>query len=324
VVSAERGQLLTVCAIVSAIGNVIPPVFIFPRARMHDWLMLNAPEGSLGLANCPASGWMTGALFVHVLEHIKKYTRCSKEDPILLLLDNHESHCTLDGIMYSRDNGIVLCTFPPHCTHKLQPLDVGVLGPFKTKLAQKQQSWLWSNPGKTITIHNLPGIIREAFDNSFTRTNITGAFKKTGIWPFDISVFTEEDFQCSTVTNRPQPTNTSMIESSINPLNEQASSFTIHSLSDTSLPVDETQKKKKRSMEPLTLTPESVRPYPKAPERKDTNRGRKRGKSRILTSTPEKNLIAAATLQRMEKNNNGTKTMRQSKSEAKKRLSQIQ
>jgi hypothetical protein len=111
--------------------------------------MINAPEGSFGLVNCPTRGWMTGPLFLKVLEHTKKNTHCSKE-PIMGLLDNHESHCTLDAIPHCRENGTVMCTFPPNPTHRLQSLAVAVMGPFKMKMAQKQNSWLLINPGKTI------------------------------------------------------------------------------------------------------------------------------------------------------------------------------
>jgi hypothetical protein len=135
VVSAQKGQLITVCAIINATGNTVPPVLVFPHARMHDAQMINAPEGSSGLVNCPTSGWMTGPLFLKVLEHIKKNTHCNKEEAILVLLNNHKSHCTFDAVLYCRENGIVMCTFPPHCTQQLQPLDVAVTGPFKTKVA---------------------------------------------------------------------------------------------------------------------------------------------------------------------------------------------
>ena len=107
--------------------------FVFPHPVMHDVLMIKASKGSLCLANCPASGRCS----------IKK--RCCS---IVVLLNNHNSHCTLDAILYCRVNGTVMCTFPPHCTHPLQPLDVAVRGPFKTKGAKKQSSWLLTNPGK--------------------------------------------------------------------------------------------------------------------------------------------------------------------------------
>lgn len=66
VVSSERGSMITVCMIVNAIGNTVPPVFVFPRAKFHDSLLFGAPEGSLGLVNSPKSGWMTSDLFLQV------------------------------------------------------------------------------------------------------------------------------------------------------------------------------------------------------------------------------------------------------------------
>ena len=73
---------------------------------------------------------MTGEIFVaSVLPHIVRHTGASKEAPILLLMDNHASHISLETVEFCRENGIVIVTFPPHCSHKLQPLDVAVYGP---------------------------------------------------------------------------------------------------------------------------------------------------------------------------------------------------
>ena len=59
-VSDERGTMITVCMIISSVGNTVPPVFIFPRARLHDSPMFGAPPGSFGLVNSPQSSWITG------------------------------------------------------------------------------------------------------------------------------------------------------------------------------------------------------------------------------------------------------------------------
>jgi hypothetical protein len=106
---------------------------------MHKALVINATEGSTGLVNCPTKGWMTDPLFLKVLQHIKQNVHCSKEDPILVRLNNHENHGKFDAILYCRQNDVVTCTFPPQRTHRLQPLDVGAMGPFKTKVAQTKQ-----------------------------------------------------------------------------------------------------------------------------------------------------------------------------------------
>ena len=51
--------------------------------------------------------------------------------PVVLFLDGHRSHTTLGLVEEVRVRGIVFYTFPPHTTHLLQPLDVGVFGPLK-------------------------------------------------------------------------------------------------------------------------------------------------------------------------------------------------
>jgi len=48
-VSGERGAVITVCMIISSVGNTVPSVFVFPRARLHDSLMFGAPHRILGL-----------------------------------------------------------------------------------------------------------------------------------------------------------------------------------------------------------------------------------------------------------------------------------
>ena len=59
--SAERGDLVTMCAYVSATGTALPPVYISPRVHFKDHMTNGAPNGSKGLAN--PSGWMNRELF---------------------------------------------------------------------------------------------------------------------------------------------------------------------------------------------------------------------------------------------------------------------
>lgn len=63
--AAERGELVTVCCTVNAVGNALPPVFIFPRKNFKPQFIRGAPTGSLGLAT--QSGWMNSELFLETL-----------------------------------------------------------------------------------------------------------------------------------------------------------------------------------------------------------------------------------------------------------------
>ena len=50
IASVGRGSLVTVCNVVSASGQALPPAFIFPRVHFKDNMLKNGPVGSMGLA----------------------------------------------------------------------------------------------------------------------------------------------------------------------------------------------------------------------------------------------------------------------------------
>ncbi|KAJ8333955.1 hypothetical protein SKAU_G00412740 [Synaphobranchus kaupii] len=202
--SAERGTLVNLAMAVNALGNHIPPHFIFPRKKYFNNFVHDGPRGCIGTAN--GSGWMQEGDFVKFLHHFKKHSNAFKESPQLLLLDSHSSHLSLQGIEFCRENGIVLLSFPPHCSHKLQPLDRSVYGPLKRYINSTMDFWLKMHPGRTITIYNLPSIVATALPAAATPANIMSGFRCTGIWPLDLHIFKDADFSPAFVTDRPAPT----------------------------------------------------------------------------------------------------------------------
>lgn len=204
ITSAERGTLVTLCCFINASGGTIPPVFIFPRAKVADYMSFGAPSGSLICVH--KSGWMTSDNFFKVICHFVKYSHATKEDPVLILLDNHESHMSIETIRYAKENGVIMLTFPPHCSHRLQPLDVAVYGPFKKRYNSALNEWMISNPGRTVSLYQIPSLVTKALIESFTPKNILSAFAKTGIHPFNSSNFDETDYLSSYVTDRPMDT----------------------------------------------------------------------------------------------------------------------
>ncbi|KAI0235340.1 hypothetical protein LSAT2_014173, partial [Lamellibrachia satsuma] len=119
--SGERGATVTVICGMNAVGTYLPPMFIFPRKRMVASLMIGAPYQSVGY--CSPNGWTDSDLFVKWLEHFASFTNASVDVPQIVILDGHHSHKTLAAVEYARSRGITLITLPPHCTHKMQPLD---------------------------------------------------------------------------------------------------------------------------------------------------------------------------------------------------------
>lgn len=294
VTSGERGTLVTGLFTVNAAGNFIPPFYVFPRANFKDYMLHGAPTGSAGCAY--KSGWMTADNFLLYLEHFRKFTAPSVEKPVLLLLDNHDSHISIDSITFCKENHIILLTFPPHCTEKLQPLDVGVYGPLKSYYNGACDAWMNTNPGKTITIYEIAALSSEAMNRALTPSNILSAFKKTGIYPYNRSVFEDCDYLMSYVTDRPAEVECNPVEQCISTEPGDISIVTSPTVASSQPSASTSQ----------LISPEELRPYPKAGPRKKSRGGRKPAKTLILTNTPVKERVIAE----LKERKHGKKTYR--------------
>ena len=287
VVSQERGTLVTVCCAVNALGNHIPPYFVFPRVNVQENWLLTAPPGSGASGHPKASGWMTEENFVKYMQHFVKYAKPTAQSPILLLLDNHQSHLSIEVIDFAKDNNITMLSFPPHCSHRLQPLDVGVYGPFKTFYSQACDNWMREsqNAGKKVTIGVIPKMVAYALPKAMTPANITSGFRATGIYPFDRNIFTEDHFLSNYATDRPMPATTEEASTSTSSPSHTGQCEVQPSTPNSTSTLD--------SNAPRTMiSPEDIRPFGRLEARKpDAVRRRKKGQSQIFTDTPIRNQL---------------------------------
>ena len=239
VTSAEREQTVTVLCAFNAAGGFVPPAFIYPRKRMMESLLNGAPAGSVGL--CSPSGWTDGNLFLTWLKHFAEFIKCSKEEPHILLLDGHHSHKTLDAVMYAREHGITMITFPPHCTHKLQPLDLTFFKSLKSNYNAAAGNWMASHPGRRISFFEMAGIFSTAYSTSASVGKAVSGFDAAGIWPYNPDRYGPEDFGGAAVTEEPQPEqpSTSTETGTQGSVNDSDNSMQPSSQSQSSNPVSE-------------------------------------------------------------------------------------
>ncbi|RZB40365.1 DDE 1 domain containing protein, partial [Asbolus verrucosus] len=98
--SGERGKNTTVCYCINALGAYVPPMFIFARQRITPQLSKNGPPKSL--YECSKNGWITEKLFIVWLKHFCKFSNPSKENPLLLIIDNHTTHVSLSAYNFCK------------------------------------------------------------------------------------------------------------------------------------------------------------------------------------------------------------------------------
>lgn len=199
ITSGERGQTVTAVCAMSATGIFVPPMLIYPRQRHSVALEADGPRGAL--YRCSKNGWINEDLFVDWLKHFANHTKPSEKDPILLILDNHSSHISLKAYEFCKSNNIVMLSLPPHGSHRIQPMDVSIYGPFKTAYKAECNYFMKSHLGRKITPNDIASLFRKAFQKVATIPKAEAGFKAAGIYPYNPDVFTEEDFMAAEFLN---------------------------------------------------------------------------------------------------------------------------
>ncbi|XP_008480367.1 jerky protein homolog-like, partial [Diaphorina citri] len=196
--SGERGVLTTVVCCMSAGGTFIPPMFIFKRKRMNELLMKGASSDMV--ATVSDSGWTNEDIFVDWLRHFVKNAKPTPEEPILLILDNHESHISLQAFNICKDNGIHLLSLPPHVSHKMQPLDLTFFSSIKNGYNRECDLYMngynkecdlymVNNQGKKITQYEVAEIFTRVYNRRASIDKAKNGFEAAGICPMNIHKF---------------------------------------------------------------------------------------------------------------------------------------
>lgn len=182
-VTSGKSKTITILGCGSAGGVAIPPYFVFPGKRMLPDLLNGSTPGADGTVS--DTGWSNRAIFRHYLEHhFLKYLPGGASEPVLLLLDGHKSHVSVELTEWALSKNIIIFILPAHTSHILQPMDVGIYGPFQ-KIYNFQCHKFMRSASATITRYNVCELACHAYCKAFSSENLQSAFRKTGIYPYD-------------------------------------------------------------------------------------------------------------------------------------------
>ena len=172
-------KTITVLLVFSADGKTLTPMVVFPFIRPNKAIIDSVPSGwFIGRSE---SGWMRSeTFFEYIANGLNKWVTDNKiKRPILLLVDGHKSHLSIELSQFCDDNEIILYALPPNTTHIMQPADVSVFKPLKTYWKKTIRAWQAKpqNVNCVLTKSTFCPLLKEVFDDESLPETIKNGLK---------------------------------------------------------------------------------------------------------------------------------------------------
>ena len=177
----------TVCGDLTALSTLL--IYDSSTSTLQDtWLQDFDPEEHEAWFTSSPTGWTSKEVAIKWLQQLfeKETATKARRHWRLLFLDGHGSHITMKFIDWAQDYRILLAVYPPHSTHRLQPLDVSCFSPLAIYYSQQLEKSTRMAEGITrMTKRDFFRCFYPAWHQAFTRSNIASSWSKTGIIPWN-------------------------------------------------------------------------------------------------------------------------------------------
>jgi len=179
-------EMLTVIECCCAAQYMTPSFVIYKGIAQYMGWHFETSDPDAMFA-CSPNGWTDDELGLEWLFHFDRCTENRKDGngrTRLLILDGHRSHITLEFCQYAIEHNIELLCFPPHSTHLLQPLDVGLFSPLQKYYGKAADDHI-RDTRTGVAKGTFWSFYSTARRQAYTKQSIKSAFRKTGIHPFN-------------------------------------------------------------------------------------------------------------------------------------------
>ncbi|KAF9420546.1 hypothetical protein HW555_003296 [Spodoptera exigua] len=181
---AQSKSCVTVMFTFSADGETTPPMIIYPLKRMRPEIQKSVPsEWGIGLSD---NGWMKAELFIQYIQNVLHPALMKRNItfPVILFLDGHKSHTTLQLTQLCQNLGIILIALYPNATRILQPADVAAFRPIKVMWRKAVLEWRTDNLTKSLLKTDVAPILEKLLPK-LNKTTLKNGFKACGLCPFN-------------------------------------------------------------------------------------------------------------------------------------------
>ena len=116
---------------VNAYATLLEPYIVFTGKHLMDNCTNGGPLATRYAVS--PNGWMTNTAYIDWFKNLFLPSIPSDRVILLILDGSHSSHISYEVHKMAIENQMHMLKLPPHLTHLLQPLDVGVFTPLKAK-----------------------------------------------------------------------------------------------------------------------------------------------------------------------------------------------
>jgi hypothetical protein len=128
--------------------------------------------------------WCVSDCVARYAASLAMQTRYTKNTYCLLVLDKYESYILVNFQHYCKENKIITLCMQAHSSHLLQPLDVGCFSLLKKSYSKEIKNLMRVHISH-ITKVEFFAAFKNVFIASFSKANVRGGFRGTGLIPFN-------------------------------------------------------------------------------------------------------------------------------------------
>ena len=213
---------VTVLFTVRADGEFVWPMYVHKGERVTSNYKSRLPPTWKGKAT--KKGWMTVEAFLfYITDVFDAYLSATNvKKPVILFVDGHVSHLSMDVTEYCVKSGIILICLLAFTTHLLQPLDLAVFKPMKEMWKTTVGHFRFVNQRDPCK-YEIPGLVQELLDKYPLDRSVINGFRKAGLFPWNPSAVDYTKCAFSTESNpwleddeedraRPEPVRKTFLE----------------------------------------------------------------------------------------------------------------
>ena len=107
--------------------------------------------------------------------------------PVVLFVDGHSTHGTLEASTFCRENNVILYCLLDHPSHIIQPCDLRLFSAMKDSRKKSVRDFQIENIGKYVSTLKFAQVFKPALEKATTVDISLKAFSDSGLFPLDPS-----------------------------------------------------------------------------------------------------------------------------------------